>query len=131
MSALSLEILYLIKKKNLKIYSMFCYPINKINYNNINIYRQGFGILFRSVILLMLLTLYRLVLCYEIFKKWPLLSLFPSCLWKELLFISLNNNFRTLNSCSGLFPFLTYNLIATMSDYLIFIFALPRSNTLR
>jgi hypothetical protein len=45
------------------------------------------------------------VLCYEIFKKWPLLSLFPSSIWKKLLLFSLSNNFGTLNSCSGLFPF--------------------------
>ena len=72
---------------------------------------QGIGILFRSVKFLTLLT-YRIgtcqfkpVLCYEIFKKWPLLSLFPGCIWKILPCFSLNNNFGTFNSCSGLFPF--------------------------
>ena len=45
------------------------------------------------------------MLCYEILKKWPLLSLFPGCIWKILPFFSLNNNFGTFNSCSGLFPF--------------------------
>jgi hypothetical protein len=45
------------------------------------------------------------VLCYEVFKKWPLLSLFPGCIRKKLPFFSLNNNFGTFNSCSGLFPF--------------------------
>ena len=45
------------------------------------------------------------MLCYEVFKKWPLLSLFPGCIRKILPFFSLNNNFGTLNSCSGLFPF--------------------------
>ena len=45
---------------------------------------QGLGTLFRSVISLMLLTFLiqriKPVLCYEIFKKWPLLSLFPGCI---------------------------------------------------
>lgn len=75
------------------------------------IYVQGIGILFRSVKFLTLLT-YKTgkcqsepVLCYEIFKKWPLLSLFPGCIRKILPCFSLNNNFGTFNSCSGLFPF--------------------------
>ena len=45
------------------------------------------------------------MLCYEVFKKWPLLSLFPGCIRKILSYFSLNNNFGTFNSCSGLFPF--------------------------
>jgi len=72
---------------------------------------QGIGILFRSAKFLTLLT-FRIgicqpkpVLCYEIFKKWPLLSLFPGCIRKILPCFSLNNNFGTFNSCSGLFPF--------------------------
>lgn len=78
---------------------------------DITIYVQGIGILFRSVKFLTLLT-YKIgicqckpVLCYEIFKKWPLLSLFPGCIRKILPYFSLNNNFGTFNSCSGLFPF--------------------------
>ena len=77
----------------------------------ITIYVQGIGILFRSVIFLTLLThptgtcQFKPVLCYEIFKKWPLLSLFPGCIRKILPYFSLNNNFGTFNSCSGLFPF--------------------------
>ena len=34
---------------------------------------------FRSVISSELLSYIKSVLCYEIFKKWPLLSLFPDC----------------------------------------------------
>ena len=72
---------------------------------------QGIGILFRSVKFLTLLTYitgtcqFKPVLCYEIFKKWPLLSLFPGCIRKILPCFSLNSNFGTFNSCSGLFPF--------------------------
>jgi hypothetical protein len=50
-------------------------------------YGQGVGVLFRSVIFSALLTksaslilTVEPVLCYEIFKKWPLLSLFPGCI---------------------------------------------------
>ena len=50
------------------------------------------------------------MLCYEIFKKWPLLSLFPGCICIKTSLFSLNNNFGTLNFCSGLFPFRRYNL---------------------
>ena len=63
------------------------------------IYGQGFGILFRSVKFSVLLTLtlymllymvmYKPVLCYEVFKKWPLLSLFPGCIRKKLPYFHL------------------------------------------
>ena len=64
---------------------MFRYP------TNIFIYGQGLGILFRSVEFLTLLTYLcekknlffkriKPVLCYEVLKKWPLLSLFPGCI---------------------------------------------------
>ena len=91
---------------------MFRYPLDR---KKNSIYRQGLGTLFRSVKFLALLTLLLIVprhvkanksvLCYEVFKKWPLLSLFPDCIWKKLLYFSLSNNFGTLYSCSGLFPF--------------------------
>ena len=55
-----------------------------------NIYGQGFGILFRSVkfsvpltlviYILLYIIMYKPVLCYEVFKKWLLLSLFPGCI---------------------------------------------------
>ena len=56
--------------------------IYNVMYKYINIFGQGLGILFRSVkcsVLLSLLT-FKPVLCYEIFRKWPPLSLLPGCL---------------------------------------------------
>ena len=57
-------------------------------------YIQSFGMLFRSDIFSVRLTFYfflvklkkkyKPMLCYEIFKKWPLLSLFIGCIRKEL-----------------------------------------------
>jgi hypothetical protein len=86
-SALSLgtsKFYNLIKIKS-KIYPLFRYPII-IMYNfYINMYGQGFGILFRSVIFLVCFSNLKSVLCYEIFKKWPLLSLFPDCIRRHIL----------------------------------------------
>ena len=106
-----------IKNTKSKTCPTFCYPINKIL--KLNLLKKIKSILvyilfidkvsvycFRSVKFSVLSTFnVKPVLCYEVFKKWPLLSLFPGCIRKILPFFSLNNNFGTLNSCSGLFPF--------------------------
>jgi hypothetical protein len=74
----------LILKRKKSIHPTFRYPMEILKKNKNN-HRQGVGILFRSVIFSMLLTKnIKPVLCYEVFKKWPLLSLFPGCIRKKL-----------------------------------------------
>jgi len=34
------------------------------------------------------LLLYKSVLCYEVFKKWPLLSLFPDCIRRHIIYFT-------------------------------------------
>jgi len=49
------------------------------------LYYRRFLLLYkRNRLFVFLLLSVRSVLCYEIFKKWPLLSLFTNCIWKKL-----------------------------------------------
>ncbi len=70
------------------------------------------------------------VLCYEIFKKWTASKPISWPYFIETSLISLSNNFGTLTLVLGCFP-LDIQPYRTMSDYSIFIIALPSANTHR
>lgn len=70
------------------------------------------------------------VLCYEVFKKWPLLSLFPGCIWRKLPYFHLTIILEPLTLVLGCFP-LDIQPYRTMSDYAKSIIALPRADSRR
>ncbi len=84
------------------IYPLFRYPKNKLF---LFIFGQGFGILFRSAKLLMLLTLNLISALLRDLQKMAASKPIPWLYMRITSSLSLNNNFGTLNSCSGLFPF--------------------------
>ena len=78
-----------IKNTKSKICPTFCYPINKLYVLKkkkiiilFNLFIDKVSVYcFRSVKFSVLSTFnVKPVLCYEVFKKWPLLSLFPGCI---------------------------------------------------
>ena len=78
---------------------MFRYPTYICIYDKVSVYYLD-PLNFRYFLLIN-----KSVLCYEIFKKWPLLSLFPDCIWRKHPLFHLTIILEPYNSCSGLFPF--------------------------
>ena len=100
----------------------------------INIYGQGFGILFRSVKFSVLLSIKLLNKTSALLRGLQKMAASKPIPWPfgiNTALISLNKNFGTLLTLVlGCFP-LDIQPYRTMSDYSIFIIALPSANTHR